>query len=127
MSDSRRGFGLDIGFIDHFNTRLVITRHYSVIADLHTLQNTRAHRLALSVCYSLNQTSPGNGSNNGYFSASGLKSFLNGGSLPTAYSCSSCPPYDPSARTTVENPISNGKSIFGCGLLLWEPIFATVA
>jgi hypothetical protein len=25
MSDSRRGFGLDIGFIDHFNTQLVIT------------------------------------------------------------------------------------------------------
>jgi hypothetical protein len=37
MSDSRRGFGLDIGFIDHFNTQLVIILNYSAIADLHTL------------------------------------------------------------------------------------------
>jgi hypothetical protein len=38
MSDSRRGSGLDIGFIAHFNTQLVITLNYSAIADLHTLQ-----------------------------------------------------------------------------------------
>jgi hypothetical protein len=37
MSDYRRGFGLDIGFIDHFNTRLVTTLNYSAIADFHTL------------------------------------------------------------------------------------------
>jgi ethanolamine utilization microcompartment shell protein EutS len=53
MSDSRRGFGMDIGFIDKFNTQLVITFNYSAIADLHTLQITRAHRLTFSVCYSL--------------------------------------------------------------------------
>jgi hypothetical protein len=28
VSDSRRGFGLDIGFTDHFNTQLVITLNY---------------------------------------------------------------------------------------------------
>jgi hypothetical protein len=39
MSDSRRGFGLGIGFIDHFNTQLVITL-YSAIANSHTLQIT---------------------------------------------------------------------------------------
>jgi hypothetical protein len=39
----RRGFGLEIGFIDHFNTQLVNTLNYSAIADLHTLQNTIAH------------------------------------------------------------------------------------
>jgi hypothetical protein len=43
MSDSGPSFGLDIGFIDHFNTQLVITLNYSAIADLHILQFTRAH------------------------------------------------------------------------------------
>jgi hypothetical protein len=33
-SDSRRGFGLDIGFIGHFSTQLVIILNYSAIADL---------------------------------------------------------------------------------------------
>jgi hypothetical protein len=40
MGDYRRGFGLEIGFIDHFNTRLVNTLNYSAIADFHTLQIT---------------------------------------------------------------------------------------
>jgi hypothetical protein len=42
--DSLRGFGLDIAFIDHFNTQLITTRthNYSAIADLHILQFTRA-------------------------------------------------------------------------------------
>jgi hypothetical protein len=43
MSDYRWGFGLEIGFIGHFNTRLVTTINYSAIADLHTLQITTAH------------------------------------------------------------------------------------
>jgi hypothetical protein len=36
-------FGLKIGFSDHFNTQLVTTPNYSVIADLHNLQITAAH------------------------------------------------------------------------------------
>jgi hypothetical protein len=40
---TRRGFGLQIGFIDHFNTRLVTTLNYSTIADVHSLQITTAH------------------------------------------------------------------------------------
>lgn len=36
-SDSRHGFGLESGFINHFNTRLISTLNYSAIADLHTL------------------------------------------------------------------------------------------
>jgi hypothetical protein len=36
-------FGLEIGFIDHFNTRLVATLSYSAIDDLHTLQISTAH------------------------------------------------------------------------------------
>jgi hypothetical protein len=35
--DSRRGFELEIGFIDHFNTQLVIKFNYRAIADFHTL------------------------------------------------------------------------------------------
>jgi hypothetical protein len=42
MGDSRRSFGLDFGFITHFNTQLVITLNYSAIVNLHTLQMTTA-------------------------------------------------------------------------------------
>jgi hypothetical protein len=45
--------------------------------------------------------------NNSYSSASGLKSSLNGSSLPTLNSCSSCPIYNPLARTNVENTDSS--------------------
>jgi hypothetical protein len=37
------GFGLEIGFTDHFNTRLVTTFNYGAIPDLHTLQITTAN------------------------------------------------------------------------------------
>jgi hypothetical protein len=43
MSDYRWGFGLEIGFIDHFNTQLVATLNYIAIANLHTLQINTAH------------------------------------------------------------------------------------
>jgi hypothetical protein len=43
MSDSRRGFGLDIEFIDNFNTHLVITLNCSVISNFHILQFTVTH------------------------------------------------------------------------------------
>jgi hypothetical protein len=65
--DYKRGFGS----IDHFNTHLhLITLNYSAIANFHTLQIIRAHRQLFSVCHF---TSPGNGSNNCYTSASVLK------------------------------------------------------
>jgi hypothetical protein len=48
MNGSRQGFGSDIGFIDHFNTQLLITINYSTIADLHNLQITTAHTIVLS-------------------------------------------------------------------------------
>jgi hypothetical protein len=43
MGDYRRGFGLDIVFIDHFTPRLGTTSNYSAISDFHTLQITTAH------------------------------------------------------------------------------------
>jgi hypothetical protein len=53
MRDSLRGFELEIGYINRFEKRLVTTFNYSAIADLRTLQITRAHRIVFSVCYSL--------------------------------------------------------------------------
>jgi hypothetical protein len=43
MHDSRRGFGLVIGFIGHFNTKFITTLNYGTIANVHTLQSTGAH------------------------------------------------------------------------------------
>jgi hypothetical protein len=40
-SDSRRGFGLGIAFIDHL--QVVTTNNYNITADFHTLQLTSAH------------------------------------------------------------------------------------
>jgi hypothetical protein len=36
------GFGLEVEFIDHFDTQLVTTFNYSAVANLHTLQITTA-------------------------------------------------------------------------------------
>jgi hypothetical protein len=41
--DRVMGIGLEFGFIDHFNERLMTVLNYSAIADLHTLQITTAH------------------------------------------------------------------------------------
>jgi hypothetical protein len=61
MSDSRQGFGLEIGFIDHFNTQLMTTLNYSAIPNLHILQITRAHRQVFSSLLCLHQSFPCNG------------------------------------------------------------------
>jgi hypothetical protein len=55
------GSGLEIGFIDHFNTWLVSTLNYSANGNLHALKITRARRLVFSVCYSRHQSFPDNG------------------------------------------------------------------
>jgi hypothetical protein len=85
-SDYRRGFGFVIGFIDHFNTSLVIARNYSAVTDCHTLPN---HAKCFPDCCVLASSCLGTASNNGYSSASVLKSSLNGCSLSTAYSSKS--------------------------------------
>jgi hypothetical protein len=84
MSDYRRDFGLDIEFIDHFNTQLVITLNYSAIANVHTLQITRAHAKPFPARSVFTSSCLVRASNNGYSSASVLRRSLNGGSLPTA-------------------------------------------
>jgi hypothetical protein len=49
MRDSRRDFDLDVGFIDLFNTQLVITLNYSAIVNFRTLQIIRAHEKSFPV------------------------------------------------------------------------------
>jgi hypothetical protein len=44
------GFWIGHGFMDHFNTQLIITLNYSVIGNFHTLQFTRAHNKSLQAC-----------------------------------------------------------------------------
>jgi hypothetical protein len=64
-------------------------------------------------------------SNNGYSSASGLKTSLNGGSTPTEHFSSQIPvqnslgchnflPYNSSARTTTENTVTISACIVAC-------------
>jgi hypothetical protein len=71
MSDSRRGFGLDIGYIDHFTTQLVITLNYSAITDFHILQITSVYAKFFSAYSVVTTICLVTASNNGYSSASG--------------------------------------------------------
>jgi hypothetical protein len=82
--DYRRSFGLYIGFIEHFNTQLVIQINYSAIADFHTLKITPAHYKHFPACSVLSRRFPVTASNYVCSSASVLKSSLNGGSFLTA-------------------------------------------
>jgi hypothetical protein len=50
VCDYRRGFGLQVGFTDHFNTRIVTSLNYSAIADLRTLQTTTAQAKSPVCC-----------------------------------------------------------------------------
>jgi hypothetical protein len=58
--DYRRGFGLEIAFIDHFNRRLVTIFNYGAIVDLRTLQITTVHAKPFSLL-GLHQSFPTNG------------------------------------------------------------------
>jgi hypothetical protein len=75
---------LIFGFIEHL--QVVTTNKYNIVADLHTLQITTAQSKSLPACSVFSKRFLVTASNHGYSSASVLKSSLNGGSLPTAYS-----------------------------------------
>jgi hypothetical protein len=47
VSATPKGFGSEIGFIDHFNTLLVTSLNYIAIADFHTLSKSLAQTLFL--------------------------------------------------------------------------------
>jgi hypothetical protein len=50
MSNYRRGFILDIGFIDHFYTRLGITSNYRATANLQNSEITTAPAKPFPAC-----------------------------------------------------------------------------
>jgi hypothetical protein len=81
QSDSRHDFGLDIGFIEDFNTQLLI--NYGAIANFHTLQITGTQTKSFPACSAFISSCLVAASNNSHSSASGPKYSLNGGSLPT--------------------------------------------
>jgi hypothetical protein len=72
---------LDNGFMDYLQA--VTTNNYNTIADFHTLHITTTYTKSFPVCSVFIRRFRVTASNNGYSSASGLKSSLNGGSLPT--------------------------------------------
>jgi archaellum component FlaF (FlaF/FlaG flagellin family) len=98
-------------FIDHLYTRLGTTSDYRAIADLRTLEITRAHTKS-------SQSSSTShflvtASNNGDSSVSVLMSLLSG-EYPTTDSDSQLTfslVYNISARTTQKHPVSNNTSI----------------
>jgi hypothetical protein len=47
LSDCRWGYGLDIGFVGHLYTQLVITLNHSANANFHTLNKSLAYTLTL--------------------------------------------------------------------------------
>jgi hypothetical protein len=112
--DSRRDFGLEIGFIDNVNTQHVITLNYSVIANFHTLQTTSAHTKSLPASSVFTGHFLVTALNNGYCSASGLKFSLNGGSLPNASACLKWFSLQTLCMDRAENTISNVTSIVAC-------------
>jgi hypothetical protein len=81
MSDSRRGFALDISCVDHFNTQFIIT--LSAIVNFHTLQITTSYAKSFPARSVFKSICLVTASNNGYSSAFLFKSCLNGGSLQT--------------------------------------------
>jgi hypothetical protein len=57
MSDSSWAFGLEIGFMDHFNTRLFTTINYNTITDYNILHITITHAKCFhSVAVSLSRS-----------------------------------------------------------------------
>jgi hypothetical protein len=70
------GFGLEIRFIDDFNTRLVTTLNYSAIANLHTLPITRTHGKSFPACNVFTSRSLIMASNSGDSSTAPSKSSL---------------------------------------------------
>jgi hypothetical protein len=83
ITDYRRSFGLDIGFIDYFGTKLLITFNYSTIASFDTLQITTARAKCFPARRVFTSSCLVTASINGYSPASVLKSSLNDGLLPT--------------------------------------------
>jgi hypothetical protein len=72
MCNYRRGFGLEIGFINHINTRPMNIFNYRAIADFDTLHITTPHVKSFLVCCVFTSRSLVTASNGGDSSASAL-------------------------------------------------------
>jgi hypothetical protein len=83
ISDFQRGFGFDIGFLDHFNKWPMNTLNYSAIADLHTLRITREHTKSFPACSVFTSCFSVMASTNRDSSASTVTPFPAGSRLPT--------------------------------------------
>jgi hypothetical protein len=84
----------------------VPTLNYSAIADFHTFQTTPAHAKSFPARSVFTSSCLATAFNDGYSSASGIKSSLNDSSLATAFSCFSCPLYNPFERTEQKIPFT---------------------
>lgn len=118
MWDHWRSFGFHIEFIGHFNTRLVITLNYSVIADLRTLQTTRAHKLMFLVCYSLLVTAR----TRAIPLLPCSRPPRTTAPFQLSHSCSSFLLITTPVLTTVENTVPNSTFTFARGLLPRETV-----
>jgi hypothetical protein len=115
LSDSRRGFGLKIGFINQFTTGLVIPLKYSAITDFHTLQIITAHANCFQSAVVSTSRSLVTASSSGDSSTTPTKFSLHrfpyNCQLATqsvtndSTSCSGCPPYNISAPTPQKTPL----------------------
>jgi hypothetical protein len=76
ICDSQQGFGLDIGSIDHFTTRLGTTRNYSATAKLHNYKITTTLLKPIPACCVFTSRSLVTVSKSGDSSGSALKSSL---------------------------------------------------
>jgi hypothetical protein len=78
MGDSRRGFGLDIGFTDHLCTQLRVTHNYSAIVNLHSSQIPKAPAKSFPACCAFTEHFLVAATNSENSSASAPKPSLNG-------------------------------------------------
>jgi hypothetical protein len=83
VCDYRRGFELDIEFIDHLYVQIGTASSDSPITNLHILQITIAHAKSFPACLVFTNRSLVTASNRVVSSASALKSSLTGDSLQT--------------------------------------------
>jgi hypothetical protein len=107
----------DIGFIYHLYTRLVISLTYSAITNFHTLKITSVHPNFFPACSIFTSSCLVTVPNNGYSSASGLKSSPNGGCAELSRSESGRYLLMPTWRLYMVFPGLSGK----CGNMLRPP------
>jgi hypothetical protein len=117
MGKYRQGFGLEIRFIDPL--QVITASNYNTVANFHTLQITAAHakpfQSTVTSHFLVTDLNIGDSSASDYVISSQTPLKLSHNSV----SCSSCPPYNSSARTNrkysssvVAPVVSTGTCLF---------------